>query len=142
MINYEIKFVKGNQSTSIRLCSHYTCITGKCSGEGKSEFLASVVNGLSDGTVTIESELPVHIMDVHNLPLALAAKERHIIIVDELAMLCSNLIKEINESAHLFIGISRAKPLQLDCPLQGIYTIERTDDWFQIKSLENYNDSK
>ena len=137
MINYEIKFIKDNQYTSIRLYSHYTCIMGKYSGEGKSEFLADVIDGLSDGTVRIDSELPVHIIDVHNLPLVLDLKERCIIIVDELAMLRSNLIKEINKSPHLFLGISRGNPLHLDCPLQGIYTVERTDDWFQIKSLEN-----
>lgn len=137
MISYEVKFKKGNEVASIKLYSHYTCIVGKYSGEGKSEFLAEIAEEVAVGNSVFDSELPVSIADALSLPGILDNPNRQIIIIDELAMLQSNMIKKINNSHHLFIGISRGNPVRLEYPLKSIYSVERSGDWFNIKSLES-----
>lgn len=134
---YEVKFKKGAEVASITLYSHYTCVIGKYSGEGKSEFLAEIAEGIQVGDVEIESELPVSIADATSLPGILTNPNRQVVIIDELAMLRNNLIRQINESIHLFVGITRGNPVRLEYPLKGIYSVNRTLNWFNIISLSN-----
>ena len=134
MQTYTVKFKRGSEMTSITLYSHFTCIIGKYSGEGKSEFIAALLQEVQMGNDVFESELPVVIADAASLSGVLGNPNRQIIIIDELAMLRGKLLAEINRSKHLFIGISRGNPLRLEYPLGGIYSITRTANWFKIES--------
>lgn len=126
----------GEQPVVLELFSHYTCIVGDYSGEGKSEFVAMVEDGISDDSVIIEADYPVDIANAGSLEGLLGNPERRIIIVDELAMLKSSILTKVNKSQHLFIGISRAMPLKLDYPLKGIYQLKRSGTWFKIIQME------
>lgn len=135
-MEYKVYFRKGNEETNITLYSHYTCIIGKYSGEGKSEFLAELANEIAEGNKVFESELTVSIADAASLPGILNNPNRQIVIIDEMAMLQRDVIARINESHHLFIGVSRGNPIKLDYPLKGIYSVERTANWYKISSLQ------
>ena len=136
---YIVKFIKDDNVTELVLRSHYTCIYGEYSGEGKSEFISAVEEGMADGSVKVISELPVNIATATSIDGVLGNPELRIIIIDEIAMLKDEYITKINKSKHLFIGISRGNPLKLDYPLSGIYNVVRdyTNDWFKIICCAN-----
>lgn len=59
MEHFDINFVRSDgKSVNVRLFSHYTCICGKFSGEGKSEFVSLLEDGISTGDISVVSKLP------------------------------------------------------------------------------------
>lgn len=50
---YIVKFIKDDNVTELVLRSHYTCIYGEYSGEGKSEFISAVEEGMADGSIRL-----------------------------------------------------------------------------------------
>lgn len=129
-----VEFSYKGETATLNLYSKFTCICGKDSGEGKTEFLVMLEEGISEGDVLITStsQIPVYTADNVNISSILEIKERRIIIIDEAAMLRSNHMGKINKSNHIFICISRSLPLGGDFPLKGIYHIKRTENWFQF----------
>lgn len=138
MESFDISFVRSDgKSVNICLFSHYTCICGKFSGEGKSEFVSLLEEGISTGDISVVSELPFAIAMAGSIEVLLNTPYRSIIMIDEAEMLHSGFLSKINQSKHLFITVTRAFPLKLDYPLQGIYHLSRDADWFVIRnSLE------
>lgn len=135
MEHFDINFVRSDgKSVNVRLFSHYTCICGKFSGEGKSEFVSLLEDGISTGDISVVSKLPFAIATPGSLEALLNIPDRSIIMIDEAEMLHSGFLSKINQSKHLFITITRAFPLKLDYPLQGIYKLSRDNDWFVIEN--------
>lgn len=122
--------------TSIELYSHYTCILGKYSGEGKSYFYDYVESGMSDESVEVTIEGPEHVeftlATEATIKAILGNPNKLVILIDEAAMFNSKLIKEMNKSHHLFICITRAMPFKLDCPLEGLYYLKDENESFDI----------
>ncbi|MCI9077591.1 MAG: hypothetical protein HFH68_01535 [Lachnospiraceae bacterium] len=140
MESFDINFVRSDgKSVNVRLFSHYTCICGKFSGEGKSEFVSLLEDGISTGDISVVSELPFAIATAGSLDVILNTPDRSIIMVDEAEMLHSRFLSKINQSKHLFITVTRAFPLKLDYPLQGIYKLSRDNDWFVIENVSGLN---
>ena len=129
-MNYTVTFRNvslGIQST-ITLYSHYTSIYGNNSGEGKTHFIEMVKQGMSVGDISVDVQPKGRfaIADASFLDALLSnTNELLVILIDELSMLRSEKIKEINKSSHLFIAVSRGIPLKLDYPMYGIYNIKR-----------------
>ena len=118
----------------IDIYSHYTCIYGVDSGEGKTEFFEIVGSGVNTGDILIESELPFVLATEINFHSILTLSERSIIMVDEALILNDNTIKKANNSKHLIIAITRNMPLKASYPLCGIYFIKRNaKGWFTIE---------
>ena len=136
MKTYRISFtrIEDDAGLSLELISHYTCIYGKDSGEGKTEFISLVEEGMNDGSIRIDSPIPFAIGSPGNTGALLLNENRQIIMIDESVVLRDELIRQINESRHLFICISRAMPLKNSYPLDGIYLLSRTEDgWFAVE---------
>lgn len=137
-MKYTVTFenIEDDTYTSIELYSHYTCILGKYSGEGKSYFYDYIENGLSDKSVEVSIEGPEHVeftlATEASMKAILGNPNRLVILIDEAATFNSKLIKEMNESHHLFICITRAMPFKLDCPLNGLYYLKDEDGSFDI----------
>lgn len=141
----DVSFISkiNGSKTSIRLYSHYTCIYGAESGEGKSYFISIIEDGLSTDTLYVEisdSSLQFAIADAMSLPLAFTNSSRYVILIDESSMLKDNIVQQVNKSKHLFICVSRSMPFRMDYPLKGMYTLVRTvidgiED-IDIKSVE------
>lgn len=144
MKKIKVKFIQNdnNKTLELELISHFTCILGIDSGEGKSWFYDYISDNLPIGQVTIESELPVIIADTTNLLDFVEIPTRSIIFIDEWVLTkFSKQFKLINESKHLFLCITRAFPFKTTSPLDGIYKI--TDDangWFQCNKLNENHD--
>lgn len=132
---YTIRFIREEDSAEVtlELISHYTCIYGKESGEGKTEFIARVEEGMNDGSVRVESPFPFAIATPGNIEALLSNEQRQILMLDESVVLRDELIRLANNSIHLLICITRAVPLKNAYPLDGIYLLSRTDNgWFQV----------
>ena len=122
------KSKENNSSVSINLYSHYTCLYGEFSGEGKSHFFSSVEQGINTDTVEVEvkdSNIGFTLATAATLEAILGNKSRMVIMIDESAMLKSSIISKVNKSKHIFICITRSMPLKMDYPLQGIYKLSR-----------------
>lgn len=135
----EFKDEKSGQSFDIMLNSHYTCILGKDSGEGKTEFFNEILTGLSEGTVKVNSEYPLYCIDIQGMsspePI-LNNPDRSIYLLDEASVLKGNYIAQMNKSKHLFIMITRTVPLRGNYPLDGIYFLTRHNGWFKSSPAE------
>ncbi len=108
MESFDVSFVRSDgKSASLRLFSHYTCICGKFSGEGKSEFVALLKDDISTGDVSVVSRLPFAIATAASLEVLLDIPGRSVII---------------------FL-------LKLGYPLQGVYKLNRDKDWFVIENV-------
>lgn len=123
----------------ISCVSHFTCVFGKESGEGKSEFFSVVEEGIADGSVTIsvEPKMNFTVATPATLEAILRNEDRQVIFIDESSVLQSSLLKKINKSKHVFINITRSMPLRGDYPLQGIYFLKRHDSWFELEKDES-----
>ena len=139
MNSYKITFTDkiSGESSSLELVSKFTCIYGKDSGEGKSEFFSRVEDGINTDSISIDSELPFTLADDATLAAILNTVDRSIILIDEFSFVRSSLVKIINKSKHLFIVISRTLPLKGNFSMSGIYRIRRTDNWFQFEHFES-----
>lgn len=141
-MSYMVTFKSSNGShTSLVLYSHYTCIYGDDSGEGKSYFFDAVVERISQGdiTVSVSDGLNFTTADAGSLEAILRLQETHVVMIDELTMLRSNLLDKVNKSKHLFITINRGMALRLNYPLKGIYRIDYSvvngEDSFEFKQV-------
>lgn len=135
----EFRDEKSGQSFDIMLNSHYTCIFGKDSGEGKTEFFNEILTGLSEETVKVISEYPFYCIDIQgmsSLEPILNNPERSIYLLDEASVLKENHIVRMNRSKHLFIMITRTVPLRGNYPLDGIYFLTRHNGWFKSSPAE------
>lgn len=105
---YKVIFrqLSSGSELSIILYSHYTCIYGIDSGEGKTQFFEMVGSGVNTGDIEIVSELPVVLATEINFHNILDLQERSIIMVDEAVILNAKTIKKANESQHLIIAIT------------------------------------
>ena len=139
MVSYKVIFrrVSTGEELRIDLYSHYTCICGKDSGEGKTEFLESMGDGLRDGEIEYQADFNLVIADENTFETLLNIEERTIIMIDEMNVLRLKDVSKVNNSRHLIIAISRAFPLRIDYPLCGIYELHRTEkEWFSITASQ------
>lgn len=119
---------ENNSSVSINLYSHYTCLYGEFSGEGKSHFFSSVEQGINTNTIEVEvkdSNIGFTLATAATLEAILGNRSRMVIMIDESAMLKSSIINKVNKSKHIFICITRSMPFKMDYPLQGLYKVSR-----------------
>lgn len=140
MISYKVIFrrVSTGEELRIDLYSHYTCICGKDSGEGKTEFLENMGDGLRDGEIEYQADFNLVIADENTFEALLNIEERSIIMIDEMNVLRFKNVAKVNNSQHLIIAISRAFPLKIDYPLCGIYELHRTEnEWFSITASQS-----
>ena len=124
----EISNKETGSVSKIKLFSHYTCLYGKDSGEGKTKFYASIEDGLAQDTMEVkiigDDSLKFTLATAGSIRAILDNREnRYVILMDESTMLKDDIIKKINESHHLFIGIGRSMPFKMDYPLAGLYKI-------------------
>lgn len=108
---------------------------GKFSGGGKSEFVALLKDGISTGGISVVSRLPFAIATAASLEVLLDIPGHSVIMIDEAGMLRDSLLLKINRSKHIFIVVTRAFPLKLGYPLQGVYKLNRDKDWFVIENV-------
>lgn len=143
---YNVVFTNTNDgtSTSIQLYSHYTCVYGYDSGEGKTKFIDFISRGMSTGELKIDVVSPFGenagfalMRDDVLTPLLEVATRRFIYIVDEATMFKSGKIKDFNNSMHLFIVVSRGFPFKIDVPVHGMYKIIEKDRMFEIEKLQS-----
>lgn len=135
----EFKDERSGQTFDIAINSHYTCIFGKDSGEGKTEYFNEMLTGLSEGTVRVTSEYPFYCIDIQgmsSLEPILNNPERSIYLLDEASVLKGGHIAQMNKSKHLFILITRTVPLRGNYPLDGIYFLTRCNGWFKSSPAE------
>lgn len=135
----EFKDERSGQSFDIIINSHYTCIFGKDSGEGKTEYFNEILTGLSEGTVKVISEYPFYCIDIQgmsSLEPILNNPERSIYLLDEASVLKGSHIVQMNKSKHLFVLITRTVPLRGNYPLDGIYFLTRCNGWFKSSPAE------
>lgn len=126
-MSYTVTFRSNNGSiTTLTLYSHYTCIYGDDSGEGKSYFFSLIEERITRGNITVEVSDGLHFTTANegSLEAILRLPETHVVMIDELTMLQTNLIDKVNKSKHLFITINRGMALRLNYPLKGIYKID------------------
>ena len=130
VINKEI-----NKELSIDCFSHYTCIFGKDSGEGKTQFYSEIEDGLLTESIEIEvtPQLPFTLATATTIEAILENPQRQVILIDEGSMLKQSVIKKVNNTKHVFISISRAMPLKMEYPLKGIYFLKRDDNWYKLE---------
>lgn len=144
MKKIKVKFIQNDTGKvlELELMSHFTCILGIDSGEGKSWFYDYIADNLPTGQVKIESELPVVVANNTNLFDYFEVPTRSIIFIDEWVLTkFSSQFKIINESQHLFLCITRSFPFKTSSPLDGIYQItDDTDGWFKCNKLNDNND--
>lgn len=122
----------------ITLYSKFTCIDGKESGEGKTELLVRLQQGISLGEIECNLGDSFAIADGSSIGALLNSRERLVIMTDESTLLRQDLLTKISKSKHVFVSITRAMLLRMDYSMMGIYVVERTsDDWFTIKNAES-----
>lgn len=144
---HEITVEINNKETSIvsyiELFSHYTCLYGKDSAEGKTKFYSSIEDGLTQDTVEIkiigDDSLKFTLATAGSLEAILDNKNRYVILMDESAMLKDSIISRINKSHHLFIGIGKSMPFKMDYPLVGLYKINNDLSVEPMESLPMCN---
>ena len=129
-MNCIVTFKSKESETSITLYSHFTCIYGRESGEGKSYFVDLLKDGIRTGEISVQvsENLPFVVADDLTITGVLESKRRLVVLIDELSMLRSSILKRVNESEHLFISVNRAMPLNLEYPLSGIYKLDYNPD--------------
>lgn len=135
-----VDFKKGSYVTSITLFSKYTCILGKDSGEGKTDFIADLLllKQYENIEITASNGMPVEIVESTDITNTLHNKDAgdRILIIDELLSQKADVLAYANTTNNLFICITRTLPLHGDFPLCGIYNVIRTNNWFNIIPAE------
>lgn len=128
---YDIEFVNtaSGTSTSLRAYSHYTGIVGE-SGEHKTHFIKFIDSLRAAGVfeLRVNGETGMSLFTLsdsvgENLLPALQSGTRSIMLIDEITMLRSGIVKAVNESTSLILGVTRGFPLRSDCPVFGIYRV-------------------
>lgn len=128
MYTVVFKSIENNSSVSINLHSHYTCLYGEYSGEGKSHFFSSIEQGVNTDTIKVEVSDPnigFTLATAATLEAILGNESKMVIMIDESSMLKESIIKKVNTSKHIFICITRSMPFKMDYPLQGLYKVSR-----------------
>lgn len=125
---YEVKFEStlDGSSTSIKLYSHFTCIYGKDSGEGKSYFYDVIEEGISTGSIKVtvdDKNVSFTTATGGSLDAVLSSPTKLVILMDEIAMVNPDNVGKINNSKHMFIGVARAMPFKSEYPLFGMYKV-------------------
>lgn len=136
MTNHQISFkqITTGKVIEMTLYSHYTCIYGKDSGEGKTEFFSLIEDGINTEEIEVISDLPFTIATAATLNAILEIPNRTIIMIDESVALQKQLMTQMNNSKHVFVCISRATPFKLEYSLNGIYYLMRDGGgWFDVK---------
>lgn len=128
---------------SIKLYTKFTCIYGKDSGEGKTQFLNYLREAieLNSLRITASNGQEVHIVPEGGLEDALKIPNR-ILILDEATSVHCTFIKLLQNYHGLLICISRNLPLKGDYGLKSIYLLKRTNTWFTLindNSLRMYD---
>ncbi len=130
-----LKFEHRNQDRNIEfeLLSKFTCINGKNSGEGKSEFLIELEQGIQLGEISCNLGDYFAIADAGSINALLQLPHRTVLMIDETVALQSEVQEKMQQSKHVFVCITRAMGLHFDYHMKGIYHIYRTDDWFLVE---------
>lgn len=140
-INVKFK-VEGQPEVSLALCSKFTVIVGKDSGEGKSEFISALLDAKVSSKLNIQCEYPVAISLTSTLDDIMDTTVRKVIVVDEPNTINIKMIEKMELSNHLFILICRGLPKRILCSYYGLYTLHREQDWFSIEKFNTLNISR
>lgn len=142
MKSVKVTFIKreDNSSVSVTLYSHYTCLYGKESGEGKSYFvsLISMLISTDQMDVVISDEsLSFTIASSDSIRAIVENRsKRYVILIDETSMLSVGALVELNKSNHIFICVCRSLPLRLSYPMNGIYKIIWNEESLDILPID------
>ncbi len=120
------------KTIELELLSKFTCINGRNSGEGKSEFLVELEQGIQLGEITCNLGDYFAIADAGSINALLQLPQRTVIMMDETITLQTDILMKMQKSRHVFVCITRAMSLHFDYHLKGIYKVRRTKDWFLI----------
>lgn len=124
------------KTIEIELLSKFTCINGRNSGEGKSEFLVELEQGIQLGEISCNLGDHFAIADAGSINALLQLTERTVIMMDETITLQSQILVKMQKSRHVFVCITRAMCLHFDYHLKGIYNVRRAQDWFLVARAE------
>lgn len=142
MESVKVTFIRkeDNSSTSVTLYSHYTCLYGKESGEGKSYFVSLVSMLINSGQMDVvisDKSLSFTIANADSVMAVIGnEKQRYVVLIDESSMLSINALSELNKSKHIFICVCRSLPLRLNYPMNGIYKVVWDDESLDIIPIE------
>lgn len=115
-----LKFNHQDQSKTIAfdLFSKFTCINGKDSGEGKSEFLMELEQGLQLGEISCNLGDSFAIADAGSINALLQLPSRTVIMMDEVIAFQAEILDKIRKSKHVFVCVTRAMRLHFDYHLK------------------------
>lgn len=123
VIRVDFKHNNGS-SVSLNLYSHFTCIYGKDSAEGKTHFVGFIERSVSNKLITVlvnNEERKFAVATDLSLDGLLLASEMLVILIDEVTLYNYESLSRINKSKHAFIVITRSMNMNFNCPLCGIY---------------------
>jgi len=138
MESITVQFMADDLDLTFTLYSHFTCILGIESGEGKSFLFDTLRERMATSELTVRAMYPVVVLDSDNLSLILRESERHIVLIDEVTVnKNSNLLSELNRSKHLFVVITRSSFIP-NVPIHGIYKVDICEGGFIVKHLSSH----
>lgn len=124
------------KTIEMELVSKFTCINGRNSGEGKSEFLVELEQGMQLGEIVCNLGDHFAIADAGSINALLQLVDRTVLMIDETITFQTDILTKMRTSRHIFVCITRAMSLHFDYPLKGIYKVCRTKDWFSVIRAE------
>lgn len=138
--SHRVEFISNinGSKVSINVYSHYTCLYGEYSGEGKTYLLDYIREGRNTGEieVVVPKGYGFAIADEGSIDLALSNPNPFVIMIDEASALQENVIKKLNKSKHIIICVARSMPLKMDYPMQGMYRVSFSEESFDIQLME------
>lgn len=126
-----VDFEYMGQHAIISLYSKFTQIYGD-SGEGKSEFIARVINErrVNNCRITASNDLKVILLQEDSDIFDFSDTERKIYVIDEIALRNAISQIELRHSNHYFICVSRSTSTYGNTTLKGHYRLKRTERWY------------